>query len=324
MNVKEVVASAPGRCGIIGNPSDIYGGAVISCSVSARNRCTMRRIEPNSTTCEDSRFNGWALPDDLRLLQAAFNRLPIDGFYEVSYETDVPRSSGLAGSTALLAAIVACLLVLRGEANRLEDPVAISELVRDIERNEAGIVCGYQDAYMVVHGGARFLDFAGKHPVEPGPVGKVKDAHLGDRFLLITTGVQRLSGSVHGPIAERWLNGDQDVQLRILRAATQAHAVYNALQNDTLTDELIAEAMTWNFVDIQAMGGSGEAIDELVKVCLEGGAKSAKLAGAGMGGTVIAFHDDLEALESFARSKGYTRFMKPLVQEGLILETVKG
>ena len=324
MSVTEVVASAPGRCGIIGNPSDIYGGAVISCSVSARNRCTMRRIEANGTTCEDDRFSGWALPDDLRLLQAAFNRLPVEGCFEVVYETDVPRSSGLAGSTALLAAIVACLLVIRGEQSRLEDAVAISELVRDIERNEAGIVCGYQDAYMVVHGGARFLDFAGKHPVEPGPFGKVTNAHLGDRFLLITTGVQRLSGSVHGPIAERWLNEDQDVQLRVLRAATQAHAVFNALQNDSLTDELIAEAMTWNFVDIQAMGGSGEAIDELVQVCLDGGAKAAKLAGAGMGGTVIAFHDDTDALESFARSKGYTRFMKPLVQEGLILESVEG
>ncbi len=324
MSVKEVVASAPGRCGIIGNPSDIYGGAVISCSVSARNRCTMRRIESNGSICEDARFNGWALPDDLRLLQAAFNRLPVEGCFEVSYETDVPRSSGLAGSTALLAAIVACLLVLRGEQSRLSDLVAISELVRDIERNEAGIVCGFQDAYMVVHGGARFLDFAGKHPVEPGPVGKVTDASLGDRFLLITTGVQRLSGSVHGPIAERWLNGDEDVRLRVLRAATQAHAVFHALQAGELTDELIAEAMTWNYVDIKAMGGSGDAIDALVDVCLEGGAKAAKLAGAGMGGTVIAFHDDLEALESYARTKGYTRFMKPLVQEGLILETVNG
>lgn len=242
----------------------------------------------------------------------------------MSYETDVPRSSGLAGSTALLAAIVACLLVLRGEQDRLSDSVAISELVRDIERNEAGIVCGFQDAYMVVHGGARFLDFAGKHPVEPGPVGKVTDASLGDRFLLITTGVQRLSGSVHGPIAERWLNGDEDVRLRVVRAATQAHAVFHALQAGELTDELIAEAMTWNYVDIKAMGGSGDAIDALVDVCLEGGAKAAKLAGAGMGGTVIAFHDDLEALESYARTKGYTRFMKPLVQEGLILETVNG
>lgn len=324
MSVCEVVASAPGRCGIIGNPSDIYGGAVISCSVSARNRCTMRPIESTGSVCEDARFNGWSLPDDLRLLQAAFNRLPVEGFFEVSYDTNVPRSSGLAGSTALLAAIVACLLVLRGEKERLEDSVAISELVRDIERNEAGIVCGYQDAYMVVHGGARFLDFAGKHPVEPGPAGRVTDAYLGDRFLLITTGVQRLSGSVHGPIAERWLNGDEDVKLRVLRAATQAHAVFQALQSKNLSDDLIAEAMTWNYVDIKAMGGSGDAIDALVEVCLEGGAKAAKLAGAGMGGTVIAFHDDLEALENFARSKGYTRFMKPLVQEGLILESVKG
>ncbi|MEI6502123.1 MAG: galactokinase family protein, partial [Armatimonadota bacterium] len=31
-----VHASAPGRGGIIGNPSDIYGGTVVSCAISER------------------------------------------------------------------------------------------------------------------------------------------------------------------------------------------------------------------------------------------------------------------------------------------------
>ena len=33
-----VVCSAPGRAGIIGNPTDMYGGAVLSCSVGLRAR----------------------------------------------------------------------------------------------------------------------------------------------------------------------------------------------------------------------------------------------------------------------------------------------
>src|SRR5436190_22266184 len=32
----KVVASAPGRCGIVGNPTDMYGGSVISCSTRER------------------------------------------------------------------------------------------------------------------------------------------------------------------------------------------------------------------------------------------------------------------------------------------------
>ena len=29
-------STAPGRCGIIGNPTDMYGGSVISCSTRER------------------------------------------------------------------------------------------------------------------------------------------------------------------------------------------------------------------------------------------------------------------------------------------------
>ena len=31
-----IVCSAPGRAGIIGNPTDMYGGSVISCSIKER------------------------------------------------------------------------------------------------------------------------------------------------------------------------------------------------------------------------------------------------------------------------------------------------
>ena len=39
--METIRCSAPGRCGIIGNPTDMYGGAVISCSVPFRARVTV-------------------------------------------------------------------------------------------------------------------------------------------------------------------------------------------------------------------------------------------------------------------------------------------
>ena len=35
---RTLVVSAPGRANLIGNPTDIYGGAVLSCSVDLRAR----------------------------------------------------------------------------------------------------------------------------------------------------------------------------------------------------------------------------------------------------------------------------------------------
>jgi galactokinase len=37
-----IVATAPGRCGVLGNPTDMYGGSVISCSTRERARCEIR------------------------------------------------------------------------------------------------------------------------------------------------------------------------------------------------------------------------------------------------------------------------------------------
>src|SRR5688572_10869918 len=191
-----IVASAPGRCGIVGNPSDIYGGFVVSCSVPLRNTCTL-----TTTKVEEP-------PSDPTLWDAATSRFPVPPC-RVEWHSEVPRSSGLAGSTALLAATLACVLAFRGN-ERCPD-IEFAELVRDIELNEAGIVCGYQDAYMAVHGGLQAMDFSGKHPIDGGPPGKLKSLDAELPFLLITTGVERLSGSVHGPMRERWLNGDPEV-----------------------------------------------------------------------------------------------------------------
>ena len=298
----KVTFSAPGRAGIIGNPSDMYGGCVISCSTPVRNRCTLE-------SCDE-----WSLPEDTRLWDAAVSRLPLEGKFKVTWETDVPRSSGLSGSTALLAATLACIITARGE-ELPDDMRMFAELVRDIELREAGIVCGYQDAYMCVLGGLSYLDFYGKHPIDSGPLGTLLPAELPGQFLLVTTGVERLSGSVHGPIRERWLNGDQQVIEHIKELANLARAIKISAPLDVL-----AEAMTRNFQIIQELGGSGADIDRLVQGCLDNGALSAKLAGAGMGGTVIALCDDPSELQQRLSKIGYTKFLQPTPTIGLLRE----
>jgi galactokinase/mevalonate kinase-like predicted kinase len=302
-------ASAPGRCGILGNPSDIYGGKVLSCSLPVRATCEVEfRVEER-------------LPEDRTLWNAATARFPLKAPVSVSWQSDVPRSSGLAGSTALLAATVACVLALRGEAPDLSDShsnIALAELVRDLERYEAGVMCGYQDAYMVVHGGLQLMDFVGKHPQIPGPPARLQPVDAPLPFLLITTGVERLSGSVHGPMSERWLRGDKDVVGAMERLAELAPMGADALSVGNL--HLLAELMTENQARIAQLGGSGDAVDKLVADCLACGALAAKLAGAGMGGTVIALSDDVPALQSSLTRLGYTRYIRPAVTDGIRFE----
>jgi galactokinase/mevalonate kinase-like predicted kinase len=303
-------ASAPGRAGIIGNPTDIYGGRVLSCSVPARATCRL-------TLGDDEQ-----LPEDRRLWDAAIGRFPLPAKAKVEWSTQIPRSSGISGSTALLASTMACVLRLTGNEPDLSSPgglIAFAELVRDIERNDAGIVCGFQDAYMIAHGGLQFMNFAGKHPVNRGPFGSLTSIDSPLPFLLITTGVERLSGSVHGPMAQRWLDGE-DLVVNSMAAITElADAGVDAVRRGDWVS--LGKAMDENHRLIAELGGSGEPIDLLISRCKSHGAISAKLAGAGLGGTVIALTEDSEALEAGLRNDGYTRFMKPIAGPGVRYES---
>lgn len=303
-----IAASAPGRCGIAGNPSDIYGGTVLSCSLPARARCRL------TLGVEDE------LPEDPTLWHAATARFPLKNV-RVEWSSDVPRSSGLAGSTALLASTLLCVLQARNEPPGLASPegrAAFAELVRDVERNEAGVMCGYQDAYMAVHGGLQRMDFTGKHPVHPGPPATLQALDAPLPFLLITTGVERLSGSVHGPMAERWLRGESEVVQSMERITDLGRTGADALARGDL--DTLAHCMTENQSLVAALGGSGEALDHLIRACVKSGARAAKLAGAGLGGTVIALTEDADGLESRLRPHGYTRFLRPQIQPGARLE----
>lgn len=300
--MKIIEASAPGRCGIIGNPSDIYGGVVLSCSTPARATCRIT-LDTHSE-----------LPEDLTLWKAATARFPLDNV-KVEWTSDVPKSSGLAGSTALLASTLACVLIAHGQEPRAD--ATFAELVRDIEKNEAGVQCGFQDAYMVVHGGLQQMNFAGKSPSVVGPPAQLTRLQSDLPFLLVTTGVQRLSGSVHGPVIERWLEGDEEIREAIDEVSDLGIRGSEALREGDWDN--LAICMNRNQEIIAGWGGSGEAIDQLVSDCLESGAMAAKLAGAGMGGTVIALSDNLDVLQMNLARKGYGLFMRPEISPGLTI-----
>ena len=162
------------------------------------------------------------------------------------------------------------------------------------------------------------MNFAGKHPVNKGPHATLQPVKSKLPFLLITTGVERLSGSVHGPMAQRWVDGEQLVIDSMNQITLLADAGYEAvLKHDWIR---LGELMDENHRLIAGLGGSGDAIDLLIANCKKHGAISAKLAGAGLGGTVIALVEEPDLLETKLRQEGYTRFMKPFAGPGVRYE----
>jgi galactokinase/mevalonate kinase-like predicted kinase len=296
--MRPIGCSAPGRAGIVGNPSDMYGGTVVATAIPLRARCT---LEPAARLTFQSPERLIA-PDTLDLVGDEFDvcRVALRGLgftvesapFAVRIETDIPAQSGLAGSSALLTAIVACLLHYRGESWRA--PHLLAERVRQIEARELQVACGYQDFYMAVWGGLNLMEFRDKQqlgadPDEPWAVVEPLAGYLRGASLplwLATTGGTRFSGTVHANLRTRWESGEPSVVDGMQHISRLAHAAKIALVEQDWTR--LAHLMNENYTIVRTLGGSGERLDQLVACALENGALGAKLAGAGgASGTII-------------------------------------
>ena len=328
---RRIVCSAPGRAGIIGNPTDMYGGSVLSCSVGMRARVTLTPCNSLILVTDDQecRIKDQA---DLRPQGDLFDvaRAILDYLHlprlacRVEYVSEIPLRSGLAGSTALMVALLQGLLAWQ---DKFLSAYHLAEMARYIELNHLKVACGYQDAYMCTFGGLNYMDFRGKQfyrqteaelfaTVEPlAPYVKRLP------FVLGFTGVRHASGSVHKPLRERWLEGEPEVVNGYERITEIGRMGKKALLMEDWP--LMGELMNENHAIQRDLGGSGESNERLIAAALEAGAPGAKLAGAGDGGTIIALWpgDDTSALEEALRRAGASATYRLEVGPGAIIET---
>ena len=330
---RRVVASAPARANLIGNPSDLYGGAVLGCAVPLRARVA---IEPAPALVlasggGEARVTG---DDDLALRGDCFDvaraalrdereRTGCLPALRIAYESEIPFGSGIAGSTALLVALLRALAAARGEA---PSPYALAERSRAVERRLLGVACGWVDHYLCAFGGLRYVDLRGKErdDAPPGaPYATVEDlAPYVPRlpFVLAFTGVAHHSGSVHAPIRARWERGDPVVVKAYERMAAIAREGKAALLHGDWP--ALGALLEENHALTRELGGSGEANERLLAAARRAGAPGAKLAGAGGGGTIAVLwpDDDAAPLERALRAAGAAALYRPAPVEGVRLE----
>lgn len=312
-----IEASAPARAGVIGNPTDGYGGSLISCTLGLR--AVVRLSEAKKIElCYGGRETVVSADTDLRLDGGVFD-IPksvirflriADRNFRLEATTDIPFRSGLAGSTAMLAATFGAVCHWLG---RKMTPYETAETIRYLELNYMDIQCGYQDQYMTVFGGLNYLDFRAKEVYRDladeiyGTVEPLAGAVNELPFLVIHTGVQRVSGSVLRPVRERWLDGDPAVVNGYREIGELARLGKRALVRADW--EELGRLMDRNHEIQQALGASGRANDEFIELAREHGALGAKLAGAGGGGTIIALHQQPEQLIRAFKEKGDPKIM---------------
>lgn len=210
------------RVGLLGNPSDLYGGAVIAFTFP-----TFRaglRIEPavsgneGQGLCVDwaraAELDPLALDGLPQLSAAALRRfvgrfpVPTTGTTErvlLRASTDIPRQVGLAGSSAV---IVATLRALAAWQGREMVPLELAEMALAAETEELNILAGPQDRVVQAHEGLVHMDFART----PWSVTVLDSACMPPALVAWDPEPGRDSGAVHDDVRARWEAGDPGVR----------------------------------------------------------------------------------------------------------------
>ena len=322
--------SIPARINILGNPTDGNEGdyATISAAVDIRAHGIIESRENYSLEQDKSddppvvfRPEDLPLPYDgeVDLLKAAQNRLfsyssefkaklSTRGFH-LRVWSDVPRQSGLGGSSLFVLLTLAALREFYDLDRRVHNDYVLAELAQRAEELELGITCGYADRYVPLFGGLAYLDYRSKlYHADIGQEPFVTYERLDESveslpLVAVTTGVHHDSGDVHGRMRPRFLaeykkwqetGGDMPLMVSSMSAAWDCawRGKIALLQGDL---HLFGQLMNKNHRLVDKMmrycgfeDGAGQINNLFIEAAKDFGALGAKLTGAGGGGSVFA------------------------------------
>ena len=284
-------ARAHPRIGILGNPSDGYGGRVLSLTFSdflAEVELSEEGPEAGELFARLDEAEGFeALTTAAARRFARTHPLPVSTTLGFLATTDIPRQAGLAGSSAIVTA------ALRALAERTGIPLPPRELALlawEAETEELGIEAGPQDRVAQAHGGLLDMDFS--RPWTPDSF-RYLDPELLPPLLIAwnpTPGVP--SGDVHDTVRGRHEAGDAEVVDAMERFPQIAADGITALERGDLGKFL--ECMNANFDTRAAIWPLSDRDRELVAIGREVGCAT-KFPGSG--GAVVCAAPDSAALE---------------------------
>ncbi|MHC4943963.1 MAG: mevalonate kinase family protein [Planctomycetota bacterium] len=321
------------RVGLLGNPSDGYGGKTIA--VTVKNFFAQAWIEPSPELRIEPRDEDLGVYPSLAGL---VSRVKLHGYYggdrlvkaaimkfheycegrnidltarnfTISYRSTIPRQVGLAGSSAIITASLRALM----EFFEVEIPKEnLPSMILAAETEELDINAGLMDRVTQVYEGCMYMN------LDPwivkseghGLYERIEPKTWPDLYLAYNPGLGKVSGQVLNDIRVRFDAGDPFVLEILSRLASLAEEGKQALLSGDF--ERLAVLMNENFDLRSWIMRISEGNRRMIDAARACGA-SAKFAGSG--GTIIGIFDGVEMFDELSRSLEQTgaTVIKPLL-----------
>jgi len=322
------------RVGLMGNPSDGFGGKTIAALLGDFYASVTLREAPKLEIIPHPHFDPFSFDSihhlaevasgdgyygGVRLLYATCKRfhsyceangIHLNGDnFSLAYDSNIPRQVGLAGSSAIITAALKCLLDLYGLTDADIPQEIQPEIVLSVETEELGIQAGLQDRVIQVYGGLIYMDFDPEHMQAHGHgrYQRLETSKLPPLYVAYVPHSTECSGKLHNSMRYRYDNGDPQV-----RAGMKQFGRYTDLARVAIAEgdyEALGHLMNRNF-DLRrelygdaALGRHNLEMVEIARTC----GLPAKFPGSG--GAIVGIYDDPERLDFASKALsacGYT------------------
>ncbi|MFA5206769.1 MAG: GHMP kinase [Lentisphaeria bacterium] len=329
-------ATSFARAGIIGNPSDGYFGKTLSCAFENYSATVVLYETPELQflpgDVDDAVFTDldhlmrevrlFGYYGGIRLLKAV-TKLFVDHCRECAiplprrnftarYTSTIPRLVGLSGSSAIVTAMLKCLMKFYEVQIPLEQAAT---LCLNAEKHELGIQCGLQDRVIQMYEGVVFMDF-NRSLVESRGYGvytPMNPALLPDLYIAFDPQRAEISGVYHQKLRVLFEEKQPDVVAAMGEFADLAQRLYEVLLAGRLTEA--PALINANFDLRDRIFHVAEANRHMVMTARRTGC-SAKFAGSG-GAIVGTYEDDaqFDRLSAAMAAIGCSTF-KPIIGRG--------
>ena len=229
-----ITTHCPARAGLVGNPSDGYFGKTIACTVHNFKATVSLWESPHfeivpghgdfahfdsvRSFLRDTHLHGYY--GGMRLQKATVkkfhdhcHRRGIElhgGNFTLSFQTDIPRLVGLAGSSAIITATLRALM----EFYEVDIPKHLMPaLILSVEKEELGIQAGLQDRVVQTYGGIVYMDFD-RNLIEGRGYGiyeELKPAKLPPLYVAYDPDRAEISDIAHRNLRDLFNRGDPTV-----------------------------------------------------------------------------------------------------------------
>jgi glucuronokinase len=279
------VETCPARAALAGNPSDGYGGAVVS--VPVMTRWATVRLRAAERTQFDTATD--LVAATLSRHGRHIGRTVAPCTIEVT--TTIPRSVGLAGSSAI---VIALLRALQRHAGLPAfSPDELASLALSVEVDELGFAAGLQDRVVQAHGRPMVMRFGDDGArlvagLTAGTYVELSDPIPGWLTVAARASESEPSQRVHRSLRERYDAGDPKVAAAMTELASAAWEAVSAISARDAAS--LGHAMDRTFDIRRSIMDIRPGQEEMVEVARRAGA-FANFAGSGGAVSVLAVDD---------------------------------